>query len=311
MASIEDRVLNAVYKHVPYRVFSAVLCLLLVVNQAAILDYYLVIRMGNYYAFFVIGDLLSIAFFLTAFIKSFLYLKKLREGEQVSEVGGELPWGYAAWLVYSLVLAIKVGIIFENFAHVLDERDFFGPNTLKMTIASTCLIFMLLVTVHNDATPKSKRALFLATLTHGVAFNILDSITILDILFEQESHIMLTFKIHKAINFFGCVNLILPFIPLIVLSRTRYGTVEMTTPVHVVHLLASLLALNLPLFIIRLWLWHALHKDISIFLIKNIYGIAMVLKEVWVSCLMPKDDDGKEKGTEMTNMVSRSQPESV
>ena len=81
----------------------------------------------------------------------------------------------------------------------------------------------------------------------------------------------------------------------------------MTTPVHIVHLLASLLALNLPLFIIRLWLWHALDNNVSIFLIKNVYGIAMVLKELWVSCLMPKDDvDGKE-GTEMTtHMVSGS-----
>ena len=45
---------------------------------------------------------------------------------------GSMPLVYFAWLVYSAVLAIRVLLIYKNFAHELTEEVFLGTNMLQV-----------------------------------------------------------------------------------------------------------------------------------------------------------------------------------
>lgn len=314
--AVVNEIVNEITGKFPVRVVAAVLCILVFLAQALTLDYYLVAEKGNLWWLWTIADAAVLAMFIVAFVMSFRFLKTCEATETdvcpPKKREGELPLGYLVWLLYSICTAIKVAIIFEDIAWQLDESEFFGPNTLKIVVVSSGVVFLLLVTTHNNASINSLRYAFINTLIHGVLFNIFDTVNILDILFIQESHIFLTFSLHRIINGIGCLNIIVPFIPLLVLSRTRYGRDKLTSKVHAVHAFVYLCSINLPLFIIRMYLWHALDKDVSVFLMKNILGIIFALIDIWRSCLMPKPktDVGVEEGHELRENAHRKPADS-
>ena len=303
---LENHIIDRITQMFPVRVAAAVFCLLFLLGQSLTLDYYLVAKKGDLWWLWTVADAIVVGVFIAAFVASFKLLNNhdvieadggdVPDGPPTKE--GELPLGYVAWLVYSLPTAVKIGIIFEDVAGDLDEKNFFGPNTLKISVVLTGVVFLLLVATHNNAKPGTTRSAFITSLNHGVLFNIFDTVTILELLIVEQSHILLPFDLHRAINAIGCINIIVPFIPLLVLSRTRYGRDQVTTKVHAVHAFVYLICINLPLFIIRMYLWHALDKDISVFLMKNVLGICFAIADIWRSCLKPADDGKSKDSTE-------------
>ena len=240
------------------------------------------IHISKWYWLWSIADVIILATFTVAFLKSFHFLKKTdqeqdREAEKERQKGvitkAELPLGWIAWLIYSVFLAIRMAILFWDVVQHLDEKDFFGPNTLKLTIASAAFVCLLLIATHHDAPYGSSRQSFISGVSKGATMDILDTVAILDILFIIESHIFLTFEMHRTIIFIAFVNLILPTVPLLVLSQTRFGKDDMTTGMKVAHTLIYMMFINVPLFIIRLILWHVRNQNISVFLIKNVLGM--------------------------------------
>lgn len=272
-----------------YRILAAILCTIIVVLQGLVLNYYLATYKSKVWWAWVVADVVNLIVFIGAFVVSFVYLEKRANGEvnDSAKSGNELPLGYIAWLCYSCLLVPRVGIIFEDIAGYLKEEYVFGPNTLKITVAMSCIVFLLLVTTHHDAAHASERHSFIVSISHSVTFNIFDTVAILELLFVSESRILLTFTLHRVINAFACLNLILPVVPLLVLSRTRYGKLSMTKLLRTVHTLLNLLVINLPLFVIRMYLWHALSKNISVFLMKNLLGIAFTVKDLYDEWLGP------------------------
>ena len=247
----------------------------------AVLNYYMAVHKSVWYWLWSIADVAILVAFTIAFLKSFHFLKKT-EQEQDREAKlerkkqvitkAELPLGWIAWLVYSILLASRMAILFQDVVQRLDEKDFFGPNTLKLTLASSAFIFLLLIATHHDAPYGSSRQSFISSVSRGSTMDILDTVAILDILFITESHIFLTFEMHKTIIAIAFINLILPTVPLLVLNQTRFGKDDMTTTLKISHTLVYMLFINVPLFIIRLILWNVRNQNISVFLIKNVLG---------------------------------------
>jgi hypothetical protein len=47
---------------------------------------------------------------------------------------GSMPLVYFAWLVYSAILAIRVILVYYNFAHKLVDEEILGINTLNVSV---------------------------------------------------------------------------------------------------------------------------------------------------------------------------------
>ena len=87
-------------------------------------------------------------------------------------LGGELPLAYIAWLVYSLGLSSKVCLIYGPWYEVVDMlsvRMWFGTNMLRSAVSLTAVVFLLLVSTHNDAPPASERQVRVAMVTSKVS----------------------------------------------------------------------------------------------------------------------------------------------
>ncbi len=252
--------------------------LLSVSISGAILNYYMATHKNKWCWLWTLADVFILVVFALAFFKSFHFLNKEekqrnRETQKIKG-SGHLPLGWIAWLVYSLLLSARMVILFTDIVQRLDEKDFFGPNTLKLTIASAAFVCLLLINTHHDAPYGSAEQAFISSLSKGTTLDILDTVAILDVLFITESHIFLTFEMHKSIIAIAFINLVLPTVPLFVLSRTRFGKDSVTTDLKIAHTLIYMVMVNVPLFIIRLILWHVRNQNISVFLIKNILGEA-------------------------------------
>lgn len=291
-----------------YQIPTRILCVLLVLLQGVVLEYYLVKYKNIYWSSWIVADIAVILVFVTAFIISYRHLLLSKDAvvKNTPIQTGALPLGYLAWFVYSAFLAIRVAIIFKDFAFQLKEEDFFGPNTLKINISLAAFVFMLLLLSHHDAEIDSERKHIIAELTGTVIFDVLDSVDVLDVLFNKEA--IEDFPVHMdtAIVVIACINLILPTLPLMTLSRTHYGHKRAPREILMLHKMLLVFFVNLPLLNIRLLLWHLLSKEISVFPIKNLIVIFLVFHDLYEKRREELDrEEMMEVDGETTEMRSR------
>lgn len=305
MATVCLKMCNSLYQ-IPTRI----LCLILILLQGIILDYYLVKHKSIYWSSWFIADIAVVLIFVTAYIISYRHLILAKDAvvKNTPIQTGALPLGYLAWFVYSGLLATRVAIIFNDFAFQLNEKDFFGPNMLKITISMAAFVFMLLLLCHHDAGMDSERKQFIVELTGTVVFDVLDSVDVLDIMFAKEAIDDFPIYMDTAVIVIACVNLILPTLPLMTLSRTHFGHKHAPSELIMLHKMLLVFFVNLPLLIIRLLLWHLLSKDISIFPVKNVIVIFMVIHDVYEKRRAEVDREEMEVDGEMSDLRDERSP---
>ncbi|XP_063411982.1 uncharacterized protein LOC134694838 [Mytilus trossulus] len=272
MANVFTKCCKAV-KHFP----SRFLCLCFHFLQAGILDYYLVIYKGKAWLAFIGADIVVAIVLCLCFFLSYRHLNRAQpKGDNESPESASLLFVPISWFAYSALLAIKVGIAFKDFAFLLSEDIFFGPNTLKTTIALCGIIFALLLATNHDAKPCSPRRKYIDELTGTVIFDILDCVDSMDMLFFKEERDTFPIGVDDAIIAIALINFILPTIPLITLSKTKYGEAKLSHKLVIIHKVLLAFLVNLPLLITRMILWHGLSRGILIFLLKNVIVIGMI-----------------------------------
>ena len=279
-----------------YQIPMRILCTFLVLLQGAVLDYYLVTYKNKYWYSWIVADVALFFTFFMAFVISYRHLILAKESkEQKTRIQtGPLPLGYFAWLVYSSLLAARVAIIFKDIAFRLNEEDFFGPNTLKIAISSAAFIFLFLLLTHHNAETDSLRKVFINELTGTVVFDVLDSVDVLDVLFDHEAIEDFPVHLDTAIISVACINLILPTLPLATLSSTHFGHKKASREIIFLHKMLLVFLVNLPLLIIRLLLWHVLSKEISVFPIKNLIVIFLVFYDMYEKRKEEIEREGEE-----------------
>ena len=273
-----------------------ILCTFLVLLQGAVLDYYLVYYKNNYWCSWIVADVALLFTFFMAFVISYrhLILAKESAAQHTPIQTGPLPLGYFAWLVYSCLLAARVAIIFKDIAFKLKEEDFFGPNTLKISISGAAFVFLFLLLSHHNAETDSLRKIFINELTGTVVFDVLDSVDVLDVLFNHKAIEDFPVHLDTAIISIACINFILPTIPLMTLSSTHFGHKKAPKEILFLHKMLLVFLVNLPLLIIRLLLWHILSKEISVFPVKNLIVIFLVFYDMYEKRREEIERDGQE-----------------
>jgi len=267
------------------------------------LDYYLVTYKSKDWLICIAADAVVAIVFVMCFYFSYKHLKHAKTWgmDKVTETdSGTLPMSPITWFVYATLLSIKVGICFKDFVYLLDESTFFGPNTLKTSIAIGGVIFLLLLSTNHDAKPGSPRRKYIEELTGTVMFDILDCVDSMEILFDKEERDTFPKGMGDAIIAIALINFFLPTIPLLTLSKTKYGQAKLSHKLVVIHKICLAFLVNLPLLITRMVLWHGLSRGVSIFSLKNIIVIGMISFDLYETL----EGEEKEDKVEMTDKGS-------
>ncbi|XP_060079758.1 transmembrane protein 121B-like [Ylistrum balloti] len=266
-----------------YQIPTRVLCFVLVLAQGGILDYYLVNHKNIYWYGWVAADVAIGLVFMMTFLISYRHLSIIHRsrGSGSTVRAGSLPLCYFAWFVYSVFLGARVFIIYQDIARTLNEASVFGPNTLKMTISTASFVFVLLLLTHHDAIASCNRRYRIEELSGTVLFDVLDSIDVLNIFFNQSDIDEISSELELSILIVASLNFLVPVLSLMMLNRTHFGHKGRKHYLVVLHKLSIVAFTNLPLFIIRMLLWHVHSQDISIFPMKNIIMIFLAFHDLY------------------------------
>ena len=292
-----------------YHLPSCLAALVTVGIQAYIVNHYLVSKYGEAWYSWYVADVVAGLIFSVAFVDSYRHMKNIRRSEVTKDLFsgklGHLPFVYLSWFLYSVLLAVRIGIIFRYIAPSLDENLMYGPNMLKTGLSLSSIIFFLLVIAHVEAEPQTIVDQYVTNIVGRVTIDVLDSVQFLELLFINETKIFLSFGMHKAIITIGCINLILPTFKLAILSAWKFGE-DNTRPklFDTLYLVGDLLIVNVPLLVVRILLWSVHSQDVSVFIIKNVLSLCMSIKAVHDHCvaLSPDDIDGAVENVQMDDL---------
>ncbi|XP_045174023.2 transmembrane protein 121B-like [Mercenaria mercenaria] len=277
------------------------LCLTIVILQAVSMNWYLMNNLSYTWAAIYGAD----AFVTVLFVISFLMasrninIEKHNQDLTFSDLQ-HLPLTYISWFVYSAVMDIKIAVIFRTFSTDLGEAFFFGPNTLKTTIALTGIVFLSYLPTLNDVQHGHRKDI-ITTLTSTVVFDILDGVDNLENLFEKDVRDTYPQGLDYAIIAACCINFLLPTVPLFTLAKTKFGLEKLPVKLEMLHKFAIAYLVNLPLFVTRMITWHGLSQGISIFLLKNIMAMGVVTFEVCEKLLFIKKGKEENKANDSHN----------
>lgn len=238
-----------------------------------------------------IGDGIVLLVFVLALIMSYrFFLDPLHQKLEPYDIPhievpmyGVLPFGYISWFIYAGVLIAKVVVIFRSeLGSMLTNETMYSTITLKITLALTVVIFILLVNSHHDAEPNTERNNYIADLCKGTAFDIFDSIDFLSFLLFQDSHLnslpdVYTVQLRDTIISLACINFLLPALSLVRLSLSDFGEFQQPLKLSLLVKSLKLFFINFPYMVIRIYLWKA-DDAISLFLVKNILYVVISLR---------------------------------
>ena len=274
------------------------IALVLLIVQAALLDYFLIKHENIKWLAWVVTDVFVLAVWTMAMLSSTIPMCNLFRGWLVKNPkGNDFTATYVAWLAYAACRGPQIAIIFKLFAHKLDKDDILNPNFLKLTLSITPMLFACLVYSHHKSRESFARKTYIQILVSSVTLDLFDSVEMLEYLFDKE---FISSSVEIAIIVFSCINLCLPVLALYELKNNEFretGQVP-TVSFKLLYVLSFLCFVNIPFLVIRAHLWHTFKLDVSILFAKNILEIVFGFTEIYefYSETMPMKCDGC-KGT--------------
>ncbi|XP_046681065.1 uncharacterized protein LOC124367909 [Homalodisca vitripennis] len=282
-------------------ILDAATIIIIVGLQGGILNFYLIKyyneSIGPY--FYFLADLFTMIVFAGTLTTSFNYLTKKQAIDEklkkkanfftparlIQEVEISLPWShqrlgvmpfsYISWLVYVIIMLSKVVVIFESPGLIehLSEKDKFGPNVLKLTIALASLVFLSLVEGHNWSKRGSARYSFVTSTCAKNGIEMFDAVAFLAMQMEgkvKES----AYK--DAILALSTFTFFLPALSLFKLSLLDFASEKACLQVTVLQNVLRLTTVDLPFLAVRMYLWMYYNENASLFLMKNVFNIIII-----------------------------------
>ncbi|WKY04221.1 hypothetical protein Q1695_005305 [Nippostrongylus brasiliensis] len=273
-------------------IFSFILCLLLVIIQLGLIDYYYLTVLSDRIWYSWIGaDALVIVVLLWLLVLAIKYNQT--QMEEVCSVDGKVKFAWIGWLVYSLVLVGKVATCFRLFyselpPSPLDNNDkLFDDHLFKLGLSLSVLIFLFLLEAHHYTPLMSNRQLYITYLTTATCLDLVDNIYFLDLLWQSfKDGWNLPLWLDVTILTVACVNFVMPTFALLKLRFGRYPRLLYIS--DKIWSLLYVLIVNGPFLGLRIYLYVLLevqqkgrHYDASLFAVKNVAVMYLALRELW------------------------------
>lgn len=270
-----------------YHILCRIACLATFVVQFAILDVYLIHYHNLLWCLWIIPDLLVFSTFLAATIISYRYLKHRAETVKKQWMG-ELPICYLSWLLYGVILSAKFCIIYAlpdiasnstSIAKSLHETNFFGPNMLQTALSLASIVLYLFVLTNHDTKAHSPQYDFIQAIIGTAYVDLLDTVSFTGILLK-ETEVIKKHSLDHITMAIITFNFILPASALLIVSKSYFGTFPLSHRNHLIYKVVYYVVVNLPMFLVRMVIWHLHDQQVSVFLVKNVLGLALAVKDV-------------------------------
>ncbi|KAL1140454.1 hypothetical protein AAG570_000386 [Ranatra chinensis] len=264
--------------------------------QGTILNYYIISHYKSSVTpyFLFIADFICMFSFIGTLATAYTYLKKTYMHDSEDEFTykpkrlrlptpsrlGVLPLSYTSWLFYTIILVTKICVIFESgLIAKISPHDHLGPQMLKVSMAASSFIFLLLVEGHNWAKRGTPRYSYVISTCGKTGIEIFDSISLLSLLLVTPKDMSETFK--DVILILAAINFFLPSVTLYQLSLSDFAMTKVSLLLTVVYHILHLCLVDVPFLAIRMYLWLVFRENASMFLMKNLLSITLALRGMY------------------------------
>lgn len=143
---------------------------------------------------------------------------------------------------------------------------------------------MLLVEGHNWHRKSSESYSYVTALCKKTSIEVFDSVEMLDFLITMD---LLSNSIENVVFILAAINFVLPTVSLYGLNISNFGndTVPASLPLRILHNILRLVLIDVPFFTVRLSIWIQ-HREMTIFMMKNLFYILMALRELYLDLFM-------------------------
>ena len=205
---------------------------------------------------------------------------------------------FNTWSLYVVAALVPIiAIIFALVGDDLDKKQFLGPNTLKVTLCATPLLFLFLVNTASDLDKHEKYRQLASWLSVSITIDLFDAVEMLDIVLdERENSHGISKEFGRTMVAVACLSILLSILQLGE-NELEKGSPKPRKGVAIIRNVLQIFFVNLPFLIIRLVIFFKYQKDESIFIAKN--GIAIFLSSLeiyWISQDRGKPKTGQDRG---------------
>ena len=180
-------------------------------------------------------------------------------------------WG----LFVGVALIPNIAITFAVCGGELDKKSYLGPNTLKVILCLTPVVFLLLLNTARDLGEYEEYRKLATQLSLRISIDLFDAVAMFDlVLDEKENHYGITKGFRIMMITVACLSFGLSLLQMVE-NRLECGSCQLHKRVAIIRNAIQMLLVNMVFLIIRLVILIKYEKDESIFMAKN--GIAIFL----------------------------------
>ena len=181
---------------------------------------------------------------------------------------------FFTWGLYLVVFLIPmIATIFAVAGDDLDKTKFLGPNTLKVILCLTPVLFLFLPNTASGLSESDDYRQLAFRLTIQVTIDLFDTVEMLDIVLDENENS------HGIPKWFGrlmvavaCFSFLLSLLQMAE-NKLVEGEVEQWKCLAIIRNVVQMVCVNLVFMVIRLVIFFKYKKEESIFIAKN--GIAI------------------------------------
>ena len=194
---------------------------------------------------------------------------------------------FYTWGLYLVVFLIPmIATIFAVAGDELDKTKFLGPNTLKVILCLTPVLFLFLPNTASGLSESDDYRQLAFRLTIQVTIDLFDTVEMLDIVLDENknSHGIPKWggRLMVAV---ACFSFLLSLLQMAE-NKLVDGEVEQWKRLAIIRNVVQMVCVNLVFMVIRLVIFFKYKKEESIFIAKNgiaIYFSALEIYSIWRS----------------------------
>ena len=194
---------------------------------------------------------------------------------------------FYTWGLYLAVFLIPLTVtIFLLAGDELDKTKFLGPNTLKVILCLTPVLFLFLPNTASGLSESDDYRQLALRLTIQVTIDLFDAVEMLDIVLdENESRQGIPKWFGRLMMAVACFSFLLSLLQMAE-NKLVDGKVEQSKCLAIIRNVVQMVCVNLMFMVIRLVIFFKYKKEESIFIAKNgiaIYFSALEIYSIWRS----------------------------
>lgn len=189
---------------------------------------------------------------------------------------------FHTWGLYVvLALVPNIAITFAVCGDELDKNSFLGPNTLKVIVCFTPVLFLVLLNTAKDLGEYENYRQLATQLSLRICIDLFDGVAMMNVVLDEKQYPHgMTKELGIVIIAVACLSFVLSMLQMVE-NKIEHGVCQIRKKLVIIRSGIQMVFVNAIFLIIRVIIFMKYGKDDSIFMAKNGIAIFLSISEIY------------------------------